>query len=85
MSEDRETRLRRLRMRSMRRGMKEMDLILDRFARERLATLSEADVARYDALLAENDQEIFAWILGTAPAPQHYESLIAEIADSTGA
>lgn len=57
-----ETRLRRLRMRSWRRGMKEMDLILGGFADEGLAGLSEPDLALYEALLSENDQDLYLWV-----------------------
>ncbi|NIP76442.1 MAG: succinate dehydrogenase assembly factor 2, partial [Xanthomonadales bacterium] len=41
MTGDRETRLRRLRIRSWRRGTREMDLILGPFADARLADLDE--------------------------------------------
>lgn len=61
MTED--TRIKRLRMRSWRRGTKEMDLILGPFADQRLAGLEAALLDRYEALLEENDQDLYAWIL----------------------
>lgn len=64
MAEDSGIRLRRLRMRSWRRGMKEMDLILGYFADRHLAGLGEADLDRYEALLEENDQDLYLWITG---------------------
>ncbi len=45
-------RLKRLRMRSMRRGIKEMDIILSRYADARLAGLDAAQLDSYDALLS---------------------------------
>lgn len=57
-----EIRLRRLRMRSWRRGMKEMDLILGPFADSHLAGLSEPLVQEYEDLLAENDQDLYRWV-----------------------
>lgn len=57
-------RLRRLRMRSWRRGMKEMDLILGHFADDALAGLTDAQLADYEALLTENDQDLYLWITG---------------------
>ena len=51
-------RLRRLRMRSWRRGMKEMDLILGHFSDDELAGLSGAELDAYEALLSENDQDL---------------------------
>lgn len=80
MSEDRETRLRRLRMRSMRRGIKEMDLILSRFADDTLADLSEGDLDVYEALLVENDQDLYQWVSGQATAPPRFAALIRQIA-----
>lgn len=62
MTETADTRLRRLRMRSWRRGMKEMDLILGPFADGPLGSLDEADLEAYEAVLTENDQDLYLWI-----------------------
>jgi len=80
MTEDRATMIKRLRMRSMRRGIKEMDLILSAFAEAKLGGLSDADLALYDALLAENDHDIYGWIGGQFSVPARYGALIAQIA-----
>jgi antitoxin CptB len=79
MDETAEARLKRMRMRSWRRGTKEMDLVLGPFADARLADLSEADLAVYDALLAENDQDLMAWILGQTAPPPSLARLLATI------
>ena len=78
--ESRDTRLRRLRLRSWRRGIKEMDLLLGRFADDRLAGLSDDALDLYDTLLAENDQDLYAWVSGQRPAPDAFAALAAEIA-----
>ncbi|AUH34327.1 succinate dehydrogenase assembly factor 2 [Paracoccus tegillarcae] len=57
-----DNRLRRLRMRSWRRGMKEMDLILGPFADGPLAALQGDMIAQYEALMGENDQDLYRWI-----------------------
>lgn len=57
-----EIRLRRLRMRSWRRGMKEMDMILGPFSDGPLAQLSEAELASYEEMMEENDQKLYRWI-----------------------
>ncbi|MFI0394741.1 FAD assembly factor SdhE [Paracoccus jiaweipingae] len=62
MTEDRETRLKRLRMRSWRRGMKEMDLILGPWSDGPLADLSDADLDIYETILSENDQDLYLWL-----------------------
>ena len=80
MSETRETKIRRLRMRSMRRGIKEMDLILQSFAAERLEGMSEAALDHYDSLLNENDQLLYAWVSGREAGPAQFADLLAEIA-----
>ena len=74
-----QARLKRMQMRSMRRGIKEMDLILGQFARERLAGLSKADLAIYDELLEENDHDLLAWVVGHAAPPRRFSHLISDI------
>lgn len=78
-AEPRETRIKRLAMRSMRRGIKEMDLILSAYAGAHLAGLDEAGLDLYDALLEENDHDLYQWITGQQPAPAPYAGLVAEI------
>ena len=80
MSETAEARLKRMRMRSWRRGTKEMDLVLGPYADAHLESLDEARLATYDALLNENDQDLLPWVLGQKPAPAELAALITEIA-----
>ncbi|UMA63878.1 succinate dehydrogenase assembly factor 2 [Roseivivax marinus] len=79
--DNRATRLRRLRMRSMRRGIKEMDLILIRFADNRLSAMSDAELDGYEALLEENDQDLYAWVSGQTEPPERHAALIRQISD----
>ncbi len=79
MVEDHETRLKRLRMRSMRRGIKEMDLILSRFSDAELHQLSAAELDDYEALLNENDQDLYAWITGQTPTPEAFMPILERI------
>ena len=78
-AEDRPTRLKRLAMRSMRRGTKEMDILLMRFAEARLQKMDDAALDAYEALLSENDQDLYQWISGQLPAPEVHAPLVAEI------
>ncbi|MDR0810624.1 MAG: succinate dehydrogenase assembly factor 2 [Gemmobacter sp.] len=80
MNETQEARLKRMRMRSWRRGTKEMDLVLGPFADAHLAAMDAAGLALYDSLLAENDQDLLPWVLGQRPAPERFMALIAVIA-----
>ncbi|MFD1510692.1 succinate dehydrogenase assembly factor 2 [Lacimonas salitolerans] len=85
MEEQRDTRLKRLRMRSMRRGIKEMDMILIRYSDARLDALSEPDLDLYDALLEENDQDLYQWVSGQVPPPARFDPLIADIRQTISA
>lgn len=76
-----ENRLKRLRMRSWRRGTKEMDLILGTWSDSHLETLSEADLLQYDALLSENDNDLYQWVTGQDRPPERFGSLIDRIVD----
>ena len=57
--ETREIRLRRLRLRSWRRGIREMDLILGGFADAALAGLDAELLDAFDMLLSENDHDLY--------------------------
>jgi len=80
MHETAEARLKRMTMRSWRRGTKEMDLVLGPFADTHLAGFSAAELETYDLLLDENDQDLMAWILGQGAAPEAIAPLLDQIA-----
>ncbi len=82
MTEARETRIKRMKMRSMRRGIKEMDLILTAYADRHLSSMDEAGLDTYDALLHENDQDLYQWVTGQARPPARLAELIADIAQT---
>lgn len=79
-----ETRIKRLRMRSWRRGMKEMDLILGPFADAHAPGLDAGLLTQYEALLEENDQDLYAWILARmhgrdAPIPPDLQDIFDRV------
>ena len=76
MSESPEHRLKRLKIRSWRRGTKEMDLILGPFFDAHGQALDADTLAAYEALLAENDQDLYQWMSGQASPPAEHESLV---------
>jgi antitoxin CptB len=67
-------RRRRMRYRAWHRGMREMDLVLGRFADSELAGLSDSEVAELESLMEVPDPELLAWILGQAPAPAQFDT-----------
>lgn len=81
MTETREHRLKRLKMRSMRRGIKEMDIILSRYADEKLGDFDDAGLDLYDRLLSESDQDLYQWVSGQKPAPDWLHPMISDISD----
>lgn len=74
-----DARLKRLKIRAWRRGIKEMDLILGPYADENLWTMTEAEVMEFDALLKENDQDLYQWVSGQATPPAHFTALITRL------
>lgn len=85
MSETTENRLKRIRMRAWHRGTKEMDLILGRYTDDRLAAMTVDQLDHLEALMGENDQDLYQWVSGQVAAPAHFAELIAEIAAHVGA
>jgi antitoxin CptB len=80
--ESSEHRIKRLSMRSMRRGIKEMDIILSAYANAELPRMSDDKIALYDALLDENDQDLYSWVTGQTIPPERFQDLMGEIAQT---
>lgn len=68
MSEDK--RRDRLRFRSWHRGTREMDLLLGSFADAYIYAFSETEVDQYEAILEENDPDLYNWITGAEAVPE---------------
>jgi antitoxin CptB len=62
-------RRRRVKFRAWHRGMREVDLLLGRFADASLDKLDEGDLAAFEAILDVPDPEILAWIRGEEAIP----------------
>ncbi|KXS15535.1 DUF339-domain-containing protein [Gonapodya prolifera JEL478] len=60
---------------SRKRGIKETDLLLSTFAKKYLGTFDEQMLDEYDALLEENDWDIFYWSTGVRPLPDDIASM----------
>jgi antitoxin CptB len=76
MTETHDIRIKRLSMRSWRRGIKEMDLILGGFADAGLAGLDDAAMDVYEALLEENDWDLYYWVTGAREVPEAHRAMI---------
>ncbi|MBU3076407.1 succinate dehydrogenase assembly factor 2 [Sphingomonas quercus] len=69
---DRAHRLRRLGFRAWHRGTKEADLLIGGYFDAASAAWNDAEIDWFERLLEEEDVEIMAWAIGTAPWPAHY-------------
>ena len=65
--------------RQCRRGLLELDLLLERFLQKKYATLSLADRERLYALLDRADTELLHWLTGKEPCEPGYADLIEKI------
>ena len=77
MSELHKHKIKRLKMRSMRRGIKEMDIILSHFSDQALKVMTGDELIVYDHLLEENDHDLYSWVTGAAAAPLEFSGLIS--------
>ena len=63
-SEPIDVRRRKLLFRAWHRGMREMDLILGRFAEQAIAQLSAEELDDLEELMTVSDRELLGWITG---------------------
>ena len=77
-----DARRRRLLFRSWHRGIREVDLILGRFADARLPAMSEVELEEYEKLLDVPTPDILAWVMGARPVPPEQATpLLSEMID----
>lgn len=74
-----EARLKRLRMRSWRRGMREVDLLLGPFADAELGGLTPGELEDFESLLLENDQDLYLWLSRTSGQPARLDEIVRRI------
>lgn len=67
-----EKRRKRLRYRAAHRGMKELDLLIGRFAECHVAALDEEQLGRFEEILEVPEPLLYDWLTGSAePAPEY--------------
>ncbi|WP_017930440.1 succinate dehydrogenase assembly factor 2 [Robiginitomaculum antarcticum] len=69
-----EARRKRLIYRSNYRGFKEADILLGGFAAKFVPDMQADDLTELEALLEENDHNIYAWITKSAPLPAQFDT-----------
>ncbi len=63
-----------------RRGMLELDLILQRFLKQQVDALTDTQIASFEQLLASEDPDLYAWLMGyESPVNEASREIIAFI------
>ena len=75
-SEGLDPRRRRVLFRSWHRGIREMDLVLGRFADENIDTLTDAELDEYERLMEVPDRDLLKWVTDEAPVAANYDTPI---------
>jgi antitoxin CptB len=73
-SEGLDQRRRRLLFRAWHRGIREMDLVMGRFADVHITGFSDAELDDFEELLEIPDQQAFAWITGADEIPTDFDT-----------
>jgi antitoxin CptB len=67
-------RRRRVLFRAWHRGIREMDLIMGRFADAEIAAMPEADLNDFERLIEVPDRDLYGWITGEGETPGNYDT-----------
>jgi antitoxin CptB len=69
-------RRRKLKFRSWHRGIREMDLIMGRFADACIDRLSDQELDQLELLMEVPDPELFLWVTGERATPATYDTAV---------
>lgn len=72
-SADLDPRRRKILFRSWHRGMREMDLIMGRFADQEIGNMTEGDLDEFERLIEVPDRDLFSWIVSGTEVPENYD------------
>jgi antitoxin CptB len=75
-SEGLEVRRRKLLFRAWRRGVRETDLIVGRFADAYIEKFDEAGLDEFERLIEVNNAELYAWVVGAESVPADYDTAV---------
>jgi len=75
-SEGLDARRRKLLFRAWRRGVREMDLIVGRFADAHIDKFDAAGLDDFERLIEAGNSELYAWVVGTQNAPADHDTAV---------
>jgi antitoxin CptB len=73
-SEGLDARRRKLLFRAWRRGVREMDLIVGRFADAHIDTFDEGALDEFERLIEVPNAELYAWVVSAENIPARYDT-----------
>jgi len=62
-----------------RRGMKELDFVLDRYLEQHFPHADADEKQLFDSLLDTQDPQLFGWIFELESVPEAYQAITAKI------
>jgi antitoxin CptB len=71
-----DTRRRKLLFRAWHRGMRELDLIVGRFADTAITQMSADELTEFERLLEVPDRELLAWVVGETQVRAHFDTAL---------
>jgi antitoxin CptB len=75
-SEGLDARRRKLLFRAWRRGVREMDLIVGRFADAHIDKFDEAGLDDFERLIEAPNAALYAWVVGAENVPANYDTAV---------
>ena len=69
-------RRRKLLFRAWRRGVREMDLIVGRFADAHIEKFDDGALDDFERLIEVPNAELYAWVVGAEDAPQEFNTTV---------
>jgi antitoxin CptB len=75
-SEGLDVRRRKLLFRAWRRGVREMDLIVGRFADAHIEAFDAAGLDDFERLIEAPNADLYAWVIGTENVPASYDTAV---------
>jgi antitoxin CptB len=75
-SEGLDVRRRKLLFRAWRRGVREIDLIVGRFADAHIGTLDEPALDDFERLIEVPNANLYAWVVGAEDIPQQFDTAV---------
>jgi len=75
-SADLDVRRRQILYRAWHRGLREMDLIMGRFADAEISELSDEELGDFERLIEVTDRDLLGWVTGEIETPANFDTAL---------